>query len=93
MPIPDYQSIMLPLLKFASDRLEHSLRETIEALADKFGLTGEELGLEGQQPGTDLLVKSGSRRRMNPWRAMNSEPNQRIQGDALTRAPDARRLA
>jgi restriction system protein len=42
MSIPDYQSIMLPLLKFASDRLEHSLRETIEALADKFGLTGEE---------------------------------------------------
>jgi restriction system protein len=42
MPIPDYQSIMLPLLKFASDRLEHSLRETIEALADKFGLTDEE---------------------------------------------------
>jgi restriction system protein len=42
MSIPDYQSIMLPLLKFASDGLEHSLRETIEALADKFGLTGDE---------------------------------------------------
>jgi restriction system protein len=42
MPIPDYQSIMLPLLKFARDRMEHSLRETIEALADKFGLTDEE---------------------------------------------------
>lgn len=42
MPIPDYQSIMLPLLKFASDGQEHSLRETIEALADKFALSVEE---------------------------------------------------
>jgi len=33
---------MLPLLKFASDGQEHSLRETIEALADKFNLTVEE---------------------------------------------------
>ncbi len=42
MPIPDYQSIMLPVLKFTGDGLEHSLRETIEALADKFGLTDDE---------------------------------------------------
>jgi len=26
MAIPDYQTIMLPLLKFASDGQEHSLR-------------------------------------------------------------------
>jgi restriction system protein len=44
MPIPDYQSIMLPLLKFAGDGQEHSLRETIEVLADEFDLTGEERG-------------------------------------------------
>ena len=42
MAIPGYQSIMLPLLKFAGDRQEHSLRETIEALADEFDLTDEE---------------------------------------------------
>jgi len=42
MPIPNYQPIMLPLLKFASDGQEHSLRETIEALADEFNLTDEE---------------------------------------------------
>jgi restriction system protein len=42
MAIPDYQSIMLPLLKFAGDRKEHSLREVIEALADEFNLTNEE---------------------------------------------------
>jgi len=42
MAIPDFQSIMLPLLKFVGDRKEHSLRETIEALSEEFDLTGEE---------------------------------------------------
>ena len=39
MPIPDYQTIMLPLLKFSGDGNEHSLRETTERLADEFRLT------------------------------------------------------
>jgi restriction system protein len=42
MAVPDYQSIMLPLLKFAGDQKEHSLRETIEALADSFSLSAED---------------------------------------------------
>jgi len=42
MAIPDYQSIMLPLLELAGDREEHSLRETIDTLADTLGLTAEE---------------------------------------------------
>jgi restriction system protein len=42
MPIPDYQSIMLPLLKYAGDEEEHSLRETIEALGSAFSLTEDE---------------------------------------------------
>ncbi|MGH1392665.1 MAG: restriction endonuclease [Trichormus sp.] len=42
MTIPDFQTIMLPLLQYASDEQEHSLRETIEALANKFKLTDEE---------------------------------------------------
>lgn len=42
MAIPDYQTVMLPLLRFAGDRQEHSLRETIDALADEFGLSDEE---------------------------------------------------
>jgi restriction system protein len=33
---------MLPLLKFAGDGKEHSLRQTIEVLADQFGLTDDE---------------------------------------------------
>jgi len=59
MPIPNYQSIMLPLLKFAGDRREHSLRETIEALADEFNLTDEErreLLPSGQQATFDNRV-------------------------------------
>jgi len=42
MPIPDFQSIMLPLLAFAGDGKEHSLREAIEYLAQQFALTPEE---------------------------------------------------
>lgn len=42
MAIPDYQSIMLPLLKFAGDSREHSLRETIEYLAVQFRLSEDE---------------------------------------------------
>lgn len=38
MPIPDYQAIMLPLLQFAGDGKEHSLREALEALAKQFRL-------------------------------------------------------
>jgi len=42
MAIPDYQTIMLPLLQFAGDGKEHSLRETIDFLADEFSLSDEE---------------------------------------------------
>jgi restriction system protein len=42
MAIPDYQSVMLPLLKFASDGNEHSLCDATEDLAEKFRLTEEE---------------------------------------------------
>jgi len=42
MPIPDFQSIMLPLLKFCADGEEHTNRETIDSLAEEFGLTDEE---------------------------------------------------
>lgn len=44
MRIPDYQSIMLPLLKFASDKEEHSFRESVEKLAQQFNLSEEERG-------------------------------------------------
>jgi restriction system protein len=42
MPIPNYQIIMLPLLKFSADQKEHSLHEAIDALSTQFNLTDEE---------------------------------------------------
>jgi restriction system protein len=40
--IPDYQSLMLPLLKLVSDRQEHKYRDLIENLAAEFQVTDEE---------------------------------------------------
>jgi len=42
MPIPDYQSFMLPLLKFAADGKVHKLSAAIVALSDEFKLSQEE---------------------------------------------------
>jgi len=42
MTIPDFQSIMLPLMQFASDEKEHSIREAVEGLAAYFHLTDTE---------------------------------------------------
>ena len=42
MAMPDFQSIMLPLLKLTADKQEHSLRQTIETLADELGLSDQE---------------------------------------------------
>jgi restriction system protein len=40
--IPDYQSLMLPLLKLVSDRQEHKYRDLIENLATAFQVTDDE---------------------------------------------------
>ena len=42
MSIPDYETLMLPLVQFASDGKEHSLEEVAEHLAIQFNLTPEE---------------------------------------------------
>jgi restriction system protein len=42
MAIPDFQSLMLPLLKFAADRKEHAAREATDSLAQLFQLADEE---------------------------------------------------
>ena len=42
MVIPDYQSVMLPLLKYAGDGNEHRIRDAVEQLAKEFGLSEEE---------------------------------------------------
>ena len=42
MPIPDYQTLMLPLLEVAADGSEQSFRTSVERLAEEFSLTPEE---------------------------------------------------
>lgn len=43
MTIPDYQSLMLPILHLAADEQEHSLQEATKSLAEQFNLTEAEL--------------------------------------------------
>jgi len=52
--IPDYQSIMLPLLEIAGDKKEHTLQEVRDSLAKYFRLTEEERA--------ELLSKSKQKR-------------------------------
>ncbi len=42
MAIPDYQTLMLPVLKLASDGKEHKFSQAVEELADDLDLTAEE---------------------------------------------------
>ena len=43
VPVPDFQSLMLPLLTHASDQQEHTLALTREKLAPKLGLTTDDV--------------------------------------------------
>jgi restriction system protein len=54
MAIPDFQKIMLPLLEFASDGKDHTLREAIDILGSQFKLTPEEK--------TEMLPSGGQAR-------------------------------
>ena len=56
MPIPDFQSFMLPVLVLASDGREHSLEEAREVTAREFNLTPEE---------RNELLPSGRQRRFD----------------------------
>jgi restriction system protein len=42
MTIPDYQTVMLPLLNLLNDQQECSLRKAVDTLADHFNLTDGE---------------------------------------------------
>lgn len=59
MSVPDYQTLMLPLLRFTADRQEHSIREAIDRLAEEFSLSDDErkeLLPSGQQEVLDNRV-------------------------------------
>lgn len=42
MAIPDFQTTMLPFMRYMSDGAEHSPRDAIDSLTDHFGLTADE---------------------------------------------------
>jgi len=42
MAVPDFQTVMLPLLVLMGDGSEHSLAEVIENLGNRLGLSPEE---------------------------------------------------
>jgi restriction system protein len=53
LAIPDYQSLMLPVLKLAGDGNEHRLADVVDSLASQLKLTEaerEELLPSGKQP-------------------------------------------
>ncbi len=52
MPIPDYQAIMLPLLRLTSDGKEWRLREAKEQIIKHFSLTEDEVA--------ELLLTTGN---------------------------------
>lgn len=57
--IPDYQSLMLPLLRSVSDRQEYKFRDIVDILATQFNLSDDEkkeLLTSGQQPIFDNRV-------------------------------------
>lgn len=59
MNVPDFQQIMLPLLKICADRHEHSNSEMVELLATYFGLSAQqrnEMLPSGKQPRFDNRV-------------------------------------
>lgn len=43
MAIPDYQTLMLPLLKIADDGKEHLLKESINILSEQFNLSDDDI--------------------------------------------------
>ena len=55
MAIPDFQTMMLPIMEFYSDGKEHTRREVREALSTKYALSQEEI---------DQLIPSGKQTRL-----------------------------
>ena len=57
MSAPDYQKLMLPLLKMAADGNDHAFREAYDKMADEFELSKEERS-ELLPSGTQQIYKN-----------------------------------
>jgi restriction system protein len=42
MAIPDYETLMLPILRLLRDGKVHKMSDVVDAMADKFDLSSEE---------------------------------------------------
>lgn len=56
MAVPDFQTLMLPLLKLAGDGQQHTFAEAVERLAQEFQLSDDDRA---------QLLKSGQTRLYN----------------------------
>lgn len=56
MTVPDFQSVMLPMLRITEDRAEHNTGEVIDRLANEFSLRAED---------REELLPSGTQRRFD----------------------------
>ena len=83
MAVPDFQTLMLPLLKLASDGQQHTLAETVERLAQEFRLSDDDRAqiLRSGQPRlynrvgwtTTYLKKAGLLQAVGPGRFQLTE--------------------
>ena len=55
MPVPAYQKLFLPILRFASDGQEHSHAQAVEAVVKHFNLTEDDC---------NELLPSGTQRKL-----------------------------
>jgi len=55
MAIPDFQTLMLPLLKLLADKQEHAMREVTTLLSDQFQLTEDERNLLSEVSGQGVM--------------------------------------
>lgn len=88
MAVPDFQSLMLPLLKFAGDGQQHNLAETVEQLAQEFQLSDDDraqLLRSGQTRlynrvgwTTTYLKKAGLLRAVGPGRFQLTERGREV---------------
>lgn len=60
MSIPNFQTLMLPLLKLLKDKQEHSMKDIIENLSDQFNLTDEERKLPTSVRKKEPLISNRS---------------------------------
>lgn len=65
MPIPDYETLMLPVLKLLDDQKEHPINDLEQAISEDFGLTDDEKQ-QRLQSGHKRVIYGCSRRRQAP---------------------------